>query len=410
MRKCILLVFLVVLFFSCSESPSEPVVESAGDPTTFGEAYNDFGNAVAQTADGGFVIIGSQYSTATQEDIYLIKTKSDGTLDTSFVLNTVDANLDDITLNNSNRAASINPTDDGGYIIVGSNFNGIDYDVWLTKIDENNAIEWDKKFDQGNGDDFGYSVEICRDNGYIISGATYDGSDYNMLLIKTDNQGDLDQSFNNGSVLSISSATAIADDKAYFSQQTDDGGYIVVGETRSNGSGGSDIWLSKINSLGVESWATPVTFGGALDEKGIFVQETQDNGYIVVGNSRSDGSGQSDIFMVKTDSDGDKEWSRYIGGVKNDFANCVRQTNDGGYIIAGSTYTTNSDVWVIKIQSGSRGLIDWSKTFGGDYDDIASSVVQTSDGGYIITGSMVTPEKQSDILLIKLDADGNQEF
>ena len=403
-------IIISLLITSCEDSPSDPATDSSDPFKTFGESYNDTGNAVAQTADGGFVIVGSQYSTTTQEDVYVIKTNSDGSEDTSFVLNTAIALLDDITLANSNRATGISPTDDGGYIIVGSNFNGTDYDVWLTKVDESHTIEWDTKFDAGTGDDFGYSVAVCRDNGYIVSGATFDGSDYNMWLIKTDNVGALDASFNSGAVLSISSATATADDKAYFAQQTDDGGYIVVGETRSNGSGGSDIWLAKISAAGAESWATPVTFGGALDEKGIFVQETQDNGYIVVGNSRSDGSGQSDIFIVKTDSDGDKEWSRYIGGTKNDFANCVRQTSDGGFIIAGSTYSSTSDVWVIKVQPNSQGVIDWSKTFDGDYDDFGASVAQTSDGGYIITGSTVTTGSQSQILLIKLDADGNQEF
>ena len=155
---------------------------------------------------------------------------------------------------------------------------------------------------------------------------------------------------------------------------------------------------------------TAVTFGGNGPDLAVSLQETSDGGFILVGNSFSSGSGQSDIYIVKISAVGAKTWDTFIGGTRNDFANCVKQTADGGFVIVGNTYSISSDVLVVKIFPNSQGEVEWQSTFGGDFDDIGNYISQTNDGGYILTGSTYTEDKMNQVLLIKLDANGSQEF
>ena len=152
------------------------------------------------------------------------------------------------------------------------------------------------------------------------------------------------------------------------------------------------------------------TFGGGLDESAKFVQETSDGGYILVGNSYSNGSGQSDIYIVKSDSDGSKVWDSYVGSSRNDFANAVQQTSDGGFVIVGNTFGDSSNIMVVKILPNTQGEIEWQYSMDGGYDDVGYHISQTSDGGFIVTGSTYSATKMNEVILIKLDASGNQEF
>ena len=212
-------------------------------------------------------------------------------------------------------------------------------------------------------------------------------------------------------------------DVGYSVQKSSDGGYIVAGETQSFGSGGSDMMLVKLTAIGshvagfgdtdLNGSAGSVegtVIGGPLNESAKFVQETSDNNFIIVGDSYSYGSGQSDIYIVEVNSSGVIVWDSFVGGTRNDFANCVKQTADGGFVIVGNTYSTSSDVLVVKIFPNSQGEVEWQSTFGGDFDDVGSYISQTNDGGYILTGSTYTADNMNQVLLMKLDASGSQEF
>ena len=263
--------------------------------------------------------------------------------------------------------SSAQQTNDGGYIIVGYTYSiaTSSFDIYLIKTDGSGVEQWSKTFDGiGNGwDDFGYSVQQTNDAGYMIAGK---GS---KNIIKTDVNG-IEQWSNYFPVILRSV------------QQTTDGGYIIAG-TNSNIS--PDVLLIKTNANGDSLWSK--TFGGTSEDYGYSVQQTSDGGYIICGYTESFGNGNKDVFLLKTDGSGIAQWYQTFGGTDDDEGHSVQQTTDGGYIISGTTFSFgngSSDVYLIK--TDGNGIEQWNYTFGTNYYDIGYSVKQTNDGGYIIAG------------------------
>jgi hypothetical protein len=252
----------------------------------------------------------------------------------------------------------------------------------------------------GTNWDWAYSVQQTSDGGYIVAGYTWSFSVgyYDIFLIKTDA---------NGNVIWAKTYGGASFDWATSVQQTSDGGYIVAGATWSFGAGNGDIFLIKTDANGNLQWAK--TYGGTFGEYARSVQQTSDGGYIVAGNTSSFGAGAVDIFLIKTDANGNMQWAKTYGGIYTDSATSVQQTSDGGYIVAGATWSFgagNGDFFLIK--TDANGNIIWAKTYGGTSYDLATSVQQTSDGGYIVAGFTTSfGAGYYDIFLIKTDANGN---
>jgi len=354
---------------------------------TYGGTDYDWAFAVQQTLDGEYILAGGTYSFgAGSYDIFLIKTDANGNISWA---KTYGGTYWDV-------AYSVQQTSDGGYIVAGWTyyFGAGSDDIFLINTDANGNINWAKTYG-GTGSDRAYSVQQTSDGGYIVAGVTYSFSGGGVFLMKTDANGN------------IIWAKTYEGTVAFSVQQTFDGGYIVAGRIDSFGAGGSDIFLIKTDANGNVSWAK--TYGGTSWDEAFSVQQTSDGGYIVAGYTISFGAGSYDIFLIKTDANGNISWAKTYGGTSSDWAYSVQQTSDGGYIVAGWTTSFGaggSDFFLIK--TDANGNISWAKTYGGADYDWAFAVQQTLDGEYILAGVTYSFGADStDIFLIKTDANGN---
>ncbi|OIO45198.1 MAG: hypothetical protein AUJ24_00790 [Parcubacteria group bacterium CG1_02_36_42] len=296
---------------------------------------------------------------------------------------------------------SAQQTLDGGYIMTGwtDSFGAGGGDALLVKLDNAHSLSWAKTVGGPNLDEPNF-VRQTSDGGYIAAGYTnsFGAGSYDFLLLKFDSAGSLSWTKTVGGAGS---------DRAWTVQQTSDGGYIVTGSTNSFGAGGADLFLVKFDSGGNLSWARAV--GGGGGDGGYFVRQTSDGGYIVTGSTNSFGAGDYDVFLVKFDSGGNLSWATTVGGVGYDRATSLQQTSDGGYIVAGETESFGAgaaDFFLIKFDSG--GNLSWTKTIGGTGEEQGYNVLLTTDGGYIINGLTDSFGAGSvDLLLVKFDSTGN---
>jgi len=252
----------------------------------------------------------------------------------------------------------------------------------------------------GSSVDWGNSVHQTMDGGFIIAGLTmsFGAGNADLYLIRTDLSGD---------TLWTRTYGGTAWDEGYSVRETSDGGFIIGGLTSSFGSGLGDFYLMRTDSLGDTLWSK--TYGGTLDEHGYSVQETSDGGFILAGETESYGAGLADVYLVRTNSFGDTLWTKTYGGTDSDVGFSVQETSDGGYIITGWTWSFGAgsvDVYLIRTNSSGDTL--WTRTYGDSLDDFGTSVQQTSDGGYIITGWTTSfGAGLSDIHLLRTDSSGN---
>ncbi len=187
-------------------------------------------------------------------------------------------------------------------------------------------------------------------------------------------------------------------------RQTSDGGYVATGETYTYGAGMSDIWVAKLNSDMTAAWQK--AYGGVDDDISNAVQQTSDGGFIVAGETYSSGAGNNDMLVMKLNSKGKVEWQETLGNSGSDSAGAVQQTSDGGVIVAGYTSAgSSSDMWVLKLNSD--GSVAWQKAYGGSGYEAANAVQQTSDGGFIVAGEAYASGTGADYLLLRLDSSGN---
>lgn len=348
----------------------------------------DEAKSVKETPDSGYIIAASSLSLGNGSyDIYLVKTNANGdTLWTKTYGGVQSEQPQEIVL-----------TNDGGFIICGTTYgNGIgNSDFFLIKTDSNGDSLWTKAYG-GTNIDIGYSISQSLDTGYIVTGYFKDSTngDYNISLIKTDANGNLQWRKTFG---------GLGDDLGLSVQQTFDGGFIIAGKYAYS-LVNVDVCLIKTDVGGNTIWMK--TYGDIGGELGFCVKQTLDSGFVVTGHTDTFGV---DVFLLKTDINGNKLWAKAYGGALLEYGLDVQQIMDGGYIITGLTNSFgagNGDVYLVRTDINGNML--WTKSYGGSNYDYGFSVQQTLDSGFIITGFTYSfGAGNSDIYLIKTDTQGN---
>ena len=359
---------------------------------TYGESESDSAIFIHQTRDGSYVVTGSTRSFGAGDfDISVIKLDSNGVIEWQRTYGGSDYD----------SGRSIHQTSDGGYVVTGQtqSFGAGDHDLLVLKLSSIGEIEWQKTYGGPEREDF-YSINQTNDEGYVVAGSTEsDGAgDFDFWVFKLSPIGEIEwQKTYGGSNI----------DFLYSIHQSTDEGYIITGLTESFSAGDSDIWVLKLDSIGEIEWQK--TYGGSEDDYARSIQNTSDSGYIVAGITQSFGAGLEDFWILKLNSVGAIEWQRTYGGSENDDPHLIQQTNEGGYIVSGITYSFGGgrfDFWVLKLSS--IGEIEWEKTYGGSENDYLNTFQRTSDEGYIIGGwSYSFSVGANDALILKLYSDGS---
>lgn len=295
-------------------------------------------------------------------------------------------------------------TSDGGIISVGCT-GSADWDASITKYDSLGNVTWSKKWG-GSGNDLLYKVVQTTDGGYAGAGYTYSSGAGDALIVKYDSSGNFQwaKTWGGANV-----------EEGYNIAQTSDGSLVVTGITAGSfGSSTADAFLIKLTSAGALSWQkqwglTGGTVSGHDDGESLAV--TSDDGFIVVGETGS--IADFDVNLTKFDSSGNISWAKLYRTATSQTGFNVIQTSDGGYAITGSTAwlgDSTSNAAVIKVNS-TGSTVTWSKSWGGAQNDMGYELVQTSDGGYAVTGRTSSYGAGGvDSFLLKLGSNGAQSW
>ncbi|MBL7812850.1 MAG: T9SS type A sorting domain-containing protein [Bacteroidetes bacterium] len=380
------LFFAAALTVAQVVSAQIPAIEWA---RCYGGSDGEVVRCIQQTTDGGYLAVGNAgsndgdvYKNAGSEDAWIVKLNGAGDTLWSRVLGGTQLDF----------AMSAKQTLDGGYIVaVQSNSNNGDftggssgnYDCWMIKYTPSGGLEWKKRFG-GSGNDNPRDLLLTADSGYLVAGIS---------------------SSKNGGVW--------------------------------GNHGSSDYWLLRLNKTGDTVWSR--CYGGSGNDQAFSIQQTTDNGYILLGQSDSKNGdvkgnhGGTDYWVVKINRTGDTLWTRSFGGKENDYGQTVLQTSDGGYLLGGGSLSgdwdvtghhgdsTKADIWVVKLDN--KGDIEWQISLGGTQNEalygslLAFSMLQTTEGGYLVAsfsgssdGDVTGNNGNSDAWLVMLTDSGKTEW
>ena len=293
----------------------------------------------------------------------------------------------------------VDRTVDKGYILVGktNSFSSGKSDIWLIKTNSNGNEEWNRTFG-GVYDEYGVCVHQTKDGGYIIVGSKADDEKSSIWLIKTDSDGneEWNKTFDSPDI-----------DQAFYVYETSDG-YMVFGDRKGNVTD-FDIWIIKTDDKGNKEWEKALR-GTKYDDKGCFALKVED-GYLIGGHTGyhiSNNTTESVAWIIKIDNYGNEEWNKTFGDVGVD--NIYSAIYDDGFILVGvkGFNIHGGDLWVIK--TDTEGNKEWEKVYGGKDGEVGRSIEKIDDG-YIVLGYTYSyGAGKSDVWLVKIDKNGNEEW
>ena len=398
MRRSRLLFSTVLSVMLCLSLFTSGKAEASMWTQTYDRDEFDRARSLVATSDGGYAIAGTTNSFQMPGDFWLIKTDDFGTVEWNMTYGRPEPYEE--------TACSLVATSDGGYAIAGTTHPS-DYfgDFWLIKTNAYGNEEWNQTYGGTEGEVL-YSMVEAPDGGYAMVGTwdlpIFGGSGYtnNSWLIKTDADGNMEwnQTYTGGNAHSLVA--------------TSDGGYAIAGNTDSFNIP-CDFWLIKTDDFGTVEWN--MTYGGPNYEKASLLIETSDGGYAMAGTTKFydlDMNSTADPWLVKTDADGNMEWNQTYEEAETEGFSSLIATSDGGYALAGTWYYGSfgaaggmSDFWLMK--TDANGNEEWNQTYGEADNEAATSLIETSDGGYALAGNLAYSSLEDvDIWLIKTDEFG----
>ncbi|WP_339835243.1 hypothetical protein [uncultured Maribacter sp.] len=420
----LILVLLSCFLFSCAKEEAEIPFEALDTEfkgeldwvKNFGGSGNESAQAIIKTTDGGFAILGYTGSVngdiltklEEENDYWLLKFDQNGNLQWN---KTYGGSKDDI-------GQSLAETNDRGYILTGysmssdgdaTNNEGF-HDNWILKLDVKGDMEWQSSYGF-SGHDHSYDILEAAQGGYFFTGflditsARVDGNTEKGNSLTSHGVGEFwgTKIDGEGSVQWRGYFGGTNNDRAHGVVQTNDGGFVMAGFTESddydisNTNGSYDFWVVKVDSFGNLIWEQ--SFGGEGIEVSYDIAKTADNGFVVVGNTFSANGdiflnhGESDMWMIKLDEKGNMIWEQTYGGSQFDLAQAVVQSKDGGFLITGNTKSDDqdsainngeNDIWVVK--TNEFGTLVWEKSFGGSGLDFGFDLLENKDGSILVVG------------------------
>jgi len=432
---------LVLLLISCSSDDTENPTVVNGNLSmvkTYGGTNNDSGQSVVSTTDGGYAVLGF-----TQSNDGDITDKQDQSFDYWVLKFDAQDNLQwqkTFGGDNDDRGSDIIQTQDGGYAILGFSFssngdvmsNAGLQDFWLAKLDPSGNITWQKTYGF-QGADSGISVIQTNDLGYLISGildVTASGGEGNTSrnserhaggdywALKLDSSGDLEWSRYFGGNFTDTPGGIV---------QTNDNGFIIAGGSDSDDTdissniGTYDFWVVRISSTGDLIWEK--SFGGGQIDEARAIVRADDGNFVIAGDTRSsdndvsNNKGAADLWLIKISPDGDLIWEKTIGGTSFDVARAIIKCQNNGFVLAGSSRSSDIDVsenkgqndaWVVKVDD--NGNLLWEVSAGGANIDFLYGVAELSDNSIVAVGDSTSSDGDiienkgfTDLLLIKIN-------
>jgi len=355
--------------------------------TIYGGKEDDIAYGIVALEDGDSAIVGTCKSFAAKRtDICVTRMTAKGEMKWRLWLGG----------KKKDEGRAISRAADGSILVLGHSNSGTenyDYDLYVAKVSLEGKLIWENKIG-GKRDEFAGGIAGTDDGGALVVGSSesYGEGDKNIYIAKLDK---------NGKLLSAHTVGGIKDDVAKALTRTRDGKFVMVGYREIERAGDADFFVMKMDQNGKKIWAE--TYGGEYEDTLDGVTATVDGGIVAIGKTRSYGSEQSDLTVMKYDAEGKLIWHKIYGFKYYDYGNAVATTRDGGFILAGGTNSLgkgNHSVYILALNR--TGELIWSHVYGDERKDIAHGAARMSDGSVIVVGESNSFRREKNFYMIKL--------